>query len=120
METELWENDSGRSPVDDFTWDQPPKARAKILWVIVFFEEKGLDLLFTDFLTKLQGYKLFELKILYGGVYYRIFLVIVDDIAWLLHAFKKKTDHTPPKEIKVALGRARQLLDKNKQLQKIL
>lgn len=114
MEIEVWENESGRSPVRDFIMTESPKAQRRIQWVLDLFEEKGLSfILFTGHVNKLQGYKMYEIVVSYGGVFYRIFFVIAKGIAWLLHAFKKKTNATPLKEIKIALKRAKQLQYEN-------
>lgn len=105
MEIELWENTRGESPVAKFIENQEPKTRKKILWVIDRLEEEGIKLLFTNFMKKLQGYKIHELVIPFRGVFYRIFFVIRNHKALLIHAFKKKTNHTPRGEISITLKR---------------
>ncbi len=97
---DYWETDSGTSPVLEFMQDQPQKIRAKIQWVIDFFETKGYDLLGTPLLKKLRK-GLYELRIQTS----RIILIIKRSTAYLLHGFIKKSRRTPSNEIKTALAR---------------
>lgn len=106
MDIDYWEDGRGRCPVEEFIAEQPPKAQEKILGQIELLEELGLQLLGkTDFLSRLKGYDLYELTIKVSRVLYRIFLVIRDNKAWLVHVFKKQSKKTPQKEIKTAIGR---------------
>jgi len=110
MEVELWENHQGISPVGDFIEGQSIKAKKKIIWVIEQLEDKGIMLLYyTDHMKKLHGHKMFQLSTRYDKTFFRILFVIKRETAWLLHAFKKKTNHTSLKEIKIALNRAKLL-----------
>ena len=105
MEVVYWETNRGRSPVLEFIIEQQPKARVKIQKVIDYFEERGKALIHSTYLTSLSGHDLYELRIRFTNVFYRIFVVIKDTVAWLVHGFKKKTNETPQKEISVALKR---------------
>jgi len=109
MEIQFWGNTKGESPVGRFIEAQEVKSRKKIIWMIDRLEEHGIKLLFTDYMNKLRGHKLYELVTSYGGVFYRILFSIKNDVAWLLHAFKKKTNHTPEKELSIAIKRAKSL-----------
>ena|SRR3989344_4936687 len=102
-------NASGRSPVKDFILDQDVKARNKILEVVTYFEEHGFHLP-TTYLRRISGSQaLWELRAKYHSVQYRIFLARVsDNMNVLLHVIIKKTQKTPPKEIKTAEERLRQ------------
>jgi len=109
MKINYWETNRYQSPVMDFILAQPPKAGAKIQWVIDLFEEQGLALMKTKFLKSLKGCSLYELKVTFQGFFYRILLIIQSSEAWLLSAFKKKSNNTPVKEIKIALAYANTL-----------
>lgn len=61
--------------------------------------------------VKLRGYELYELIV----DYCRILFVVRFEICYFLHAFKKKRDDTPTKEIQTALNRVKLL---NKSLSK--
>ncbi len=56
----------------------------------------------------LKGHQdLLEIRNSHGGVSYRVLFTIIDKTCWLLRAFKKKTEETPPNEIAVAAQRAK-------------
>ena len=60
-------------------------------------------------IKKLTGTDLWELRIL-GADKIRIFYVALTGKTFLfLHGYKKQTDKTPPKEIKIALNRLAEL-----------
>jgi len=58
-------------------------------------------------MKKLQR-DLFELRVS-GKVAIRIFYSVIKREFYLLHAFKKKSEKTPAKEIKIAIDRAKEL-----------
>jgi phage-related protein len=58
--------------------------------------------------SKKVGSHLFELRIK-GAESIRILYVQVNQVYYLVHAFKKKTDRIPAREIKTALDRTREL-----------
>jgi len=64
--------EKGESPVDDDIARFPKKAGAKIFRWLDLLEKFGLSNS-RDYITKLEGYDLFELKILHAGSYYRVF-----------------------------------------------
>lgn len=109
MDIEYWEMKKDYSPVAEFIFAEPAKAQAKIQKVVEFYQEEGLSLLGSQFLKKLHGYDIYELRIRYQKISYRIFFIIFNSISWLVHAFKKKSDATPQKEIDIA-ERRRQLI----------
>jgi len=114
MRVEYWQTSRGDRPVEKFITSQPIKVQAKIAWTIGRLEDMGLDFLKTDHMTQLHGYKhtLYELKGEKLGIFYRILLVVVvNNTAWLLHAFAKKTNKTPQNEVRIALVRANELID---------
>lgn len=111
MNVYLWESPSGKRPVGDFILGLSVKAQEKIKWVLDLFEEQGLRLIYTKHLEKLKGYDLYELRIEFNKVFYRIFLIIIETSSWLLHMFIKKSNHTPQKEIDIALKRSQTVLN---------
>ncbi len=111
MRVKFWQSTSLHIPVLEFIEDQPDEAAQRIMKTIDHLTEKGLDLLASpNKMKQLKGYKgLFELRIDFKGVYYRIIFCVINGIAWLLSAFKKKDNRTKNSYIDVALGRQRQL-----------
>ena len=107
----FWTNTSGRNPVGDFIESEstPIKARKKIIRMLKLLEKYGTKLLHSGYLEKLKGYDLYELRIKFSGVAYRISCFIREATCWLLHIFKKKSGHTPQRHINTALERKRGL-----------
>jgi phage-related protein len=111
MKINFWKTDSGRSPVLIFMEKQDPKASSRMIKDLDHFEDKGLVLLADhNKLKRLHGYKnMYEIKTYFKGVYYRIIFTVLRGEAWLLEAFKKKSDDTPVRFIKTALARKQSL-----------
>ncbi len=97
----------GDSPVKEFLQEQDKTTYMKLIHAIELLENGG-PFLKPPYIKKLQN-KLYELRIS-GNVAIRIFYTIINGEYYLLHAFKKKTQKTPSKEIKIALDRMRELV----------
>ena len=97
----------GDSPVEDFIKDLDEATYAKVLQAIKLLANNG-PFLKPPYIKKIQD-KLYELRIS-GKVAIRIFYTITNNEYYLLHAFKKKSQKTPSKEIKVALDRMIELV----------
>ena len=99
---------SGENPVKQFL-DANLKAKAKALRIFSNIEEYGL-LSVIPHIKKLTGTPLWEIRIL-GSDSVRILYVTREaKQVLLLHAFVKKTNKTPSKEIDIALVRLRAVL----------
>lgn len=97
----LYESLNGDKPIEDFILSLDEKAQNKIARTLDHLEEFGTAL-GAPRLKKLAGTSLWELRIL-GHDSIRIFYVTITGKAFLLlHGFKKKTQKTPQKEIKIA------------------
>lgn len=112
MEVRYWKTSTGRSPVVEFIAKQPDRAAQRIMKSIKHFADQGMNLLaYSDKVKGLTGYKgLYELRVDFRGVFYRIIFCIVRGTAYLLLAFKKKGNQTRPTYIKTALTRQQQLM----------
>lgn len=97
----------GDFPVKDFIEKQDESTRAKITSSVDLLETDG-PFLKPPYIKKLQD-KLYELRIS-GKVAIRIFYTISNNEYYLLHAFKKKSQKTPKREIKTAIDRIRELV----------
>lgn len=97
----------GDSPVEDFIKEQDEATYAKVLQSIKLLANSG-PFLKPPYIKKLQD-KLYELRIS-GRVAIRIFYTIANNEYYLLHAFKKKSQKTPSKELKVALDRIKEIV----------
>lgn len=97
----------GDSPVKEFIQNQDKTTYMKLIHAIELLENSG-PFLKPPYIKKLQD-KLYELRIS-GKVAIRIFYTISHNEYYLLHAFKKKSQKTPSKELKVALDRLKELV----------
>ncbi len=94
---------TGENPVKKFL-DMRPAAKLKAFRIFSHIEEFGLTSVISH-VKKLVGTPLWEIRIL-GGDSVRIFYVTQKEKKILiLHAFAKKTNKTPIKEIEIALSR---------------
>jgi len=97
-----YETESGESPVRDFLRELDDLTLAKVLAVFKLIETQPI--VPKKFFMKFSGQDLYECRIEYSGQIYR-FLAFWEKgaIVILTHGFEKKTQKTPPKEIKKAL-----------------
>ncbi len=103
----FFQTNRGESPVQEFIKQQDDATYAKILLSIKFLSDNG-PFLKPPYIKKLKE-KLYELRIS-GKVSIRVFYTIFNNEYYLLHAFKKQSQKTPPKEIKMAVDRMKQLI----------
>lgn len=98
---ELYETESGRTPVKDFLLGLSQKHRAKALNDIDLLETFGTALQMPH-VRPIDG-KLWELRIKFASDISRVlYFIPVGNKIVLLHGFAKKTQRTPPAEIKRA------------------
>ena len=97
-----FESSRGERFVKKFIDKQSSRAKGKYIGMIDFLAEYGPFL--TSKYTKKIRKNLYELRIT-GKEQVRIFYTVQRRDIILLHAFKKKTQKTPAKEIKTALSR---------------
>ena len=99
--SDLLRNSIWRSPVTDFIDKQPTKDQVVILTVLEGIEEHGYAAKGVQF-RQLQG-KLWEIKIKRPSGGYRLLYATLDkENMVILHGFKKKSQNSPPKEMKTA------------------
>ncbi len=96
----------GDYPVQEFIRRQDVASYAKILHAMMLLKTGG-PFLKPPYIKKLQG-KLYELRTS-GTIAVRIFYTMHNNEYYLLHAFKKKGQKTPTKEIKTALDRMKNI-----------
>lgn len=87
---------------DDFFKKQPQKVRDKIIRVLDIIEQ--IDRIPTTYLKYIEGINgLFEVRVQLGNNIFRIFCFFDGNkLVVLLSGFQKKTQKTPPEEIKRA------------------
>jgi phage-related protein len=97
---------NGNSPILEFLKALPKKDIAKILREIDLLEEFGLSLGMPHIKKLVDSEEIWELRIKFSSNNYRIFYFVLKDKQFvLLHAFQKKTDSTPKREIQTAITR---------------
>lgn len=109
MEIDFYETASSNSPIEKFL-DQLNKADLSvILAVFTEISEHGINAKGAAF-KNLDG-KLWEIKVRApGGGFRFLYVLIRSDLMIILHAFKKKTQKTPIKELKLARKRLSEVL----------
>ena len=100
-----WRNPYGKSPVERYIDAIASREeRAELLSLLKGVQENGTDAIGVGF-RQIEG-KLWEIKIRIRGNQHRIFYVVLKgNEMLLLHAYLKKTQKAPTKEIKVAKQR---------------
>lgn len=97
----------GDCPVKEFIKEQDEATYAKILRSILLLKNHG-PYLKPPYIKKLQD-ELYELRIS-GKIAIRIFYTRRHDGYYLFHAFKKKSEKTPSRELKTALDRMGEII----------
>lgn len=97
---------NGSNPVEDFL-DQYPQIDVKATRILFNIKEYGLDSVIPH-LKKLSGTPLWEIRILGQDSARILYVTRREKQILVLHAFIKKTNKTPSKEIKTALDRLKE------------
>lgn len=103
----FYQTPRGDYPVKEFMKEQDMLTRTRMAQSINLLA-KGGPYLKPPYMKKLQD-KLYELRI-QGVIAIRIFYTVYEGNYYLLHAFKKKTQKTPLKELKVGLDRMKEII----------
>ncbi|MBI4084799.1 MAG: type II toxin-antitoxin system RelE/ParE family toxin [Candidatus Levybacteria bacterium] len=108
---------TGENPVSDFLDSLTKQQQTKVLRILTYIEEYGLQAVITH-VKKLAGTQLWEIRIL-GKDNIRVFYVLAqENIVLVLHGFIKKKQRTPLKEIDLALKRYKDWLDRKNLIDK--
>lgn len=105
----VFETGRGDKPVEIFLRSLSSSALAKTLRLIDLLEKYGNTLSMPH--VKFLKDNLFELRVR-GKEEVRVLFAILGKNIFLLHAFKKKSQKTPQKELKTALQRLELVLKK--------
>jgi phage-related protein len=102
-----FETRGGRLPVKEFMDSQERKVRSRIEQSITLLRNNG-PFLKPPYMKKVQD-NLYELRIK-GQITIRIFYSPRRNIYYMLHAFKKKAQKIPIKELKIAIDRIKKII----------
>lgn len=109
MKVYFYESAPGKSPITKYIDELPKSDQARFFEVIDEIESHGLSAVRVIF-KPIEG-KLWEIKFKGGNSSYRVFYCLIEkEIMVWLHAFSKKTQKTPTKEIEVAAKRMKEVL----------
>ncbi|MEK7544302.1 MAG: type II toxin-antitoxin system RelE/ParE family toxin [Patescibacteria group bacterium] len=97
----------GRYPVKDFIEEQDEATYAKALQLIRLLGNNG-PYLKPPYIKKIRD-KLYELRIT-GKIALRILYVMDHNEYYLLHAFKKKSQKAPERELQTAVDRMKEII----------
>jgi len=106
----FYRTDSGFCPVEKFLDSLPGKQAQKVVWVLKLIED--LDVIPTQYLKKLKGTSdIWEIRVQIGNNNFRILGFFQEgNLIVLNHAFSKKSQKTPRKEIEIAEQRRKDYL----------
>lgn len=103
-ELEFYESASGRQPVVEFLEGLSDSEAARVRARFLLLAESGTDLSM-PYVRRMEGTSLWELRVL-GRIQHRVFYVALHGRRFLvLHAFTKKTQRTPARELRTAAQR---------------
>lgn len=109
MKIYFFETNAGNSPIKRFIDKLPDEDQARFLEVIEEVENYGLNAARLIF-KPLEG-KLWEIKFKTSRQGFRILYILLEnDLMIWLHAFSKKTNKTPKKELEIARKRMKEVL----------
>ncbi|MXX38910.1 MAG: type II toxin-antitoxin system RelE/ParE family toxin [Gemmatimonadetes bacterium] len=101
---EFYQNQNEQKPVRDFLLSLRPKPRGKVLQRIQILSEFGIDLPF-PYSSQIEG-RLRELRVRDGKNQYRVlYYGDANRVFVLLHAFEKRSQKLPQREIRIAMER---------------
>ena len=103
----FYQTSRGDYPVQDFIDKQDKNTQSRIALSIGLLANQG-PFLKPPYIKKLRN-NLYELRIS-GKIAIRIFYTIQNNEYYLLHAFKKKSQKTPSKELKIVLDRLKGII----------
>lgn len=106
-EIKYFQNKRGYYPVLDFIHSLDSKTQSKVFKTIDMLEAFG-PFIKPPYMKKLLP-RLYELRIK-SQVAIRVFYSPIDRAYHLVHAFLKKTQKTPAKELKIAVDRVKDLI----------
>lgn len=102
---------TGENPVKDFLESLSKKQKAKIFRIFICIEMYGLQSILPH-VKKLTGTSLWEIRILGQDNIRVLYITVERDVILALHAFIKKKQKTPAKDLEIALSRHKNWFDR--------
>ena len=110
MRVYYYRTSSGRGPVEEFIASLPKPIAERFIEAVGMLENgEVLEMPLSRNLS--QAHRgLHELRLKDASGAYRVFYYVkVKEAIYMLHGFKKKTQKTPPKELQIAIRRAKEV-----------
>lgn len=105
----FYEKENGESPVEDFINSLDTKTQAKLIGLMELLEEKGTSL--REPYTKYLKDGIFEIRCQFGSNISRVlYFFFCNKKIILTNGFVKKTQKTPPNQIKIAKQRQKDFM----------
>ena len=108
-----YKTSQGTDPVHDFIDSLDEKIKAKIIDALDLLEEFGVRLGLPH-AKKLTGTPLWELRVVGSGNIRIFYVAVISKTFLLLHGFQKKKQKTNRKEIKIAIFRLKEHVERSK------
>jgi len=110
MKVCFYKTSSGRSPVEDFLLDLPEATRLEVLDAVVLLETgKNLGMPLSRNLASIRS-GLHELRLRdKAGQVRVIYFIKKGEAIYFIHAFRKKTQEIPRKEMDIILKRVKEI-----------
>ena len=105
-EVKFFKTNRGEFPVKVFIKEQDEVSYSKLLHSINLLTGNG-PYLKPPYVKKIQN-NLYELRVS-GKIQIRIFYTFYGNTYYLIHAFKKKSQKTPIKELRIAIDRLKKI-----------
>jgi phage-related protein len=111
-EIEFYKKQSGKSPVEEFLNSLSGKQAQKVIWTLKLIEE--LETVPKQYFKKLTNTDdIWEVRVQLSGNIFRLLGFVEEEKLIILnHAFQKKTQKTPVKEIKLSEKRKKEYQDR--------
>ena len=100
----------GKNPIKDFLDECSKQQQSKLLRIISNIRQYGL-LSVIPHLKKLEGYPLWEIRILGKDNIRVIYMILIEQEVLLLHGFFKKSQKASLADINIAVKRQKEWID---------
>jgi phage-related protein len=108
----FFETDFGDKPVEEFLAGLDAAVRAKVVRTLELLRTQ--QIMPTKFWKKLSGSDLWEVRVEYAGNIYRVLAAFAkNNRVILVHAFQKKSQKTPRRDMEIALQRQKRYFQRH-------
>jgi phage-related protein len=107
----LYKTPSNKEIIKEFIENLDDITKARVRNSLRLLKEEGLELLGTQFVKKIfKNPPLFELRVIGKKSIRLMFIKVGNNTFIILHAFVKKSQKTPEKDLKLSIKRAKEFI----------